>query len=493
MYHLMIFILIPRRQEKTFLELPTLVFFYLLKLLSFLLSALQIKDGYPPDVSKRALTNHSQPGNIHALVFQIYRAIPFAYEIRTFLDWAITPSTLSIYEWLKFEDIYAELFLVKCRLVVEKAEARPFGQVQPLWYKILAGGGVIVLLVCILWIPLLPFMSGISGLGDENPVESVVLKMGIRGYVDLYISSAPKKALDLAYLPQSQFKDLLVNYKDNSSVFNEDMLFAQYATFADWSEDTWVLSPAALDKLVTACVKDYNISLYVELKFNRPKPDNQKQVTWRSVRPLSTLAKSRLAQALTNFNQRGVNSFVVDDVVPHFWHLLSTPAAVIPSLDSRQSVEFNLKFSNVSHNFTNEDGNTSIVTQFYEYWTVNAKPNPDDIPPFNSSTVNIVIVSNPIPAYLPEAFALTGVIGIYTVFVLGVGRFLRMGVAGLSRLAMYEDMPNVDKLLDHCKNVLYARQDGDTELEEELFRELIEIYRSPEKLLIWTSAEQKEA
>jgi hypothetical protein len=45
MYHLMIFILIPRRQEKTFLELPTLVFFYLLKLLSFLLSALQIKDG----------------------------------------------------------------------------------------------------------------------------------------------------------------------------------------------------------------------------------------------------------------------------------------------------------------------------------------------------------------------------------------------------------------------------------------------------------------
>lgn len=95
-------------------------------------------------------------------------------------------------------------------------------------------------------------------------------------------------------------------------------------------------------------------------------------------------------------------------------------------LDSRQSVEFNLKFSNVSHNFTNEDGNTSIVTQFYEYWTVNAKPNPDDIPPFNStpsvinsnfvlgSTVNIVIVSNPIPAYLPEAFALTGVIGICT-------------------------------------------------------------------------------
>jgi hypothetical protein len=63
-----------------------------------------------------------------------FRAIPFAYEIRTFLDWAITPSTLSIYEWLKFEDIYAELFLVKCRLVVEKAEARPFGQVQPLWY-----------------------------------------------------------------------------------------------------------------------------------------------------------------------------------------------------------------------------------------------------------------------------------------------------------------------------------------------------------------------
>lgn len=62
-----------------------------------------------------------------------------------------------------------------------------------------------------------------------------------------------------------------------------------------------------------------------------------------------------------------------------------------------------------------------------------------------------MVVSNRIPNIVPETIALTGIIGVYTVFVLGVGRFLRLGVAGLSHLAIYEDMPNVDKLLQHCK------------------------------------------
>lgn len=49
------------------------------------------------------------------VMFFLYRSIPFVYEIRSILDWTLTPTTLTLMEWLKFEDIFAELFLVKCR------------------------------------------------------------------------------------------------------------------------------------------------------------------------------------------------------------------------------------------------------------------------------------------------------------------------------------------------------------------------------------------
>jgi len=493
-YHVLLFISIPYRQERSFSELRTIIFFYLLKCVYFIASCLQIRDGYPPDVSKRTLTNHSQPGTLHALVFQIYRAIPFVYEIRTFLDWAITPTTLTLYQWLKFEDIYAELFLVQCRIVVERQEARPVGKVQPTWYKVVAGGGIILLLVCLLWIPLLPWMSGVSGLGNPNPVLGAVLRVGFVGYGDIYSSYSPKLASDLSYLPDSVFRNILGYYQKENSVFNEDMSNAQVGEFTQWGEHYWDLAPVSYQKLIGALGRRDNVSMFIEMKFTRPKPENQKEITWFEHQVLSNETKDAFYSVLSNLDERGPNTIMIPRVIPRFFHLLTTPPSPSPSVDSRSNITLNLKFSNITYNFTNKQGVVTTISEFGQYWNLSTTPQNSAPPPFgsNNSKVSIVIVSQPIPNIIPETFALTGIIGVYTVFVLGVGRFLRMGVSGLSHLAMYEDMPDVDRLLEHCKNILFARQDGDTELEEELFRELIEIYRSPEKLLIWTSKQTEE-
>lgn len=197
-----------------------------------------------------------------------------------------------------------------------------------------------------------------------------------------------------------------------------------------------------------------------------------------------------------------------------------------PRVDSRSNITLNLKFSNITYNFTNKQGVVTTISEFGQYWNLSTTPQNSAPPPFGSnstfphstrekdrfsfsllvhfsfesldSKVSIVIVSQPIPNIIPETFALTGnpsahsnlalstkpvqklissvdqppsknwwqsfssfpskfwlgfsgIIGVYTVFVLGVGRFLRMGVSGLSHLAMYEDMPDVDRLLEHCK------------------------------------------
>lgn len=131
----------------------------------------------------------------------------------------------------------------------------------------MAGGGLILLLVIILWVPLLPFMSG-SGLGTPNPVQGVifcfffdetrtrrnrvqslltikrldqtnkislfleekeiffsiffpqvVLKFGIVGYIDLYMSYSPKFEKDLDDIDLTEFRQILNYYGDNTIVF----------------------------------------------------------------------------------------------------------------------------------------------------------------------------------------------------------------------------------------------------------------------------------
>jgi len=67
--------------------------------------------------------------------------------------------------------------------------------------------------------------------------------------------------------------------------------------------------------------------------------------------------------------------------------------------------------------------------------------------------------------------------------VLSVGRFLRMWVSGLITRIYLEDMPNVDDMLKMCEDIFIARYHKDLKLEEELYRELIELFRSPERLI----------
>ena len=50
---------------------------------------------------------------LNKTAFKIYKAIPFFFEIKTFMDWTFTDTSLDLFQWLKFEDIYGTLFVAK--------------------------------------------------------------------------------------------------------------------------------------------------------------------------------------------------------------------------------------------------------------------------------------------------------------------------------------------------------------------------------------------
>lgn len=63
-----------------------------------------------------------------------------------------------------------------------------------------------------------------------------------------------------------------------------------------------------------------------------------------------------------------------------------------------------------------------------------------------------------------------------------------MAVAHISHKIPYEHMPQVQTLMNVCSIIYLARQldPPNLVLEEDLFSLLVEIYRSPEAIIVWT-------
>lgn len=113
--------------------------FYFVKCIYFLLSAYQIRCGYPKRVSGNFANNRFTL--LHRRVFETYvyfvsliidkvccspvfsfyffshcnsyKRIPFLPEARTLLDWICIKTSLTLKEWFKMEDINSDMFIIK--------------------------------------------------------------------------------------------------------------------------------------------------------------------------------------------------------------------------------------------------------------------------------------------------------------------------------------------------------------------------------------------
>jgi uncharacterized membrane protein YoaT (DUF817 family) len=78
-----------------------------------------------------------------------------------------------------------------------------------------------------------------------------------------------------------------------------------------------------------------------------------------------------------------------------------------------------------------------------------------------------------------ETISKFGVIGLYSVFVYGIGRFLRLAITNLRMRIPYENFPSTERLMSLCHDIYIARAENLFELEEELYAALLAVYRLP--------------
>jgi len=457
-YHVWLLFIIPIMTGEDFRSQPKLITFYLIKLFYLCLSSLQIMHGYPAFVQGQFLTDSEEPGILRWLIYTAYRAIPFVYELRTLLDWTVTKTSLTFFEWLKLEDIYANLFLVKCRVSQDKVWKRNVGDAQAWYVKLGMGVLLFVGLSALIWFPLLLLMQGSPG-NKDNPIVAASISIGFTGYATpiftgVAVQSNMKTGQDMG---SALFNKLRV---DQPAITYDDYSLLQWIEFENFSDASWTISPPAKQHLLVDLAQHPQSTMSIHLTFTRTFP-----ISTGTVAELDLIAQINNPYDIIRAINGSHGNFSLPNIIPRYYRIPNSGGATPLNTDRPLGATFELS------------------SRSELYWNCFGIPTAGPFPWDNSGRLQLVTFSAEAPTGIFRSLASVGLIGLYVGVVLAVARFLRLAITDLAFRIIYEDMPACEEIISYCEDIYMARQDGDLVLEEELFRELVEIYRSPETII----------
>uniref|UniRef100_A0A671WL73 Piezo type mechanosensitive ion channel component 1 (Er blood group) n=1 Tax=Sparus aurata TaxID=8175 RepID=A0A671WL73_SPAAU len=450
--HLWMFFILPAVTERKFNQNFVAQLWYFVKCIYFGLSAYQIRCGYPTRILGNFLTK--KYNHLNLFLFQGFRLVPFLVELRAVMDWVWTDTTLSLSNWMCVEDIYANIFIIKCSRETEKKYPQPKGQKKKKIVKYGMGGLIIFFLICIIWFPLLFISLVRSVVGVVNHPIDVTVTVKLGGYE--VTSTSLENEISLHKLLSSRGVAMqfitLYNY--------EDIVKAQ---IEGSSGSVWRISPPSRKEVIKELLGQADLTLRLAWNFQR---DLNRGGTVEH-----TFDKHSIDLQPGNPVRADLASLLVGNRTEP----VSVLTQLIGCFPGDDDGFLNITLSLKSERSLNGSGNQ-------EWWDIAIA----GCDPSSCGVLSMVIFNDKVSPPSLGFLAGYGIMGLYVSVVLVIGKFVRGFFSEISHSIMFEELPCVDRILKLCTDIFLVRETGELELEEELYSKLIFLYRSPETMIKWT-------
>ena len=489
----------------------TLAWFYILYLFYFIFSGMQIKYGFH-DIKRKSILKKSYSSfnkNINA----IFKALPFLYEIKLAIDWAFTPTSLDLFQWDKFENVYDTMYNTYCEM--KEFNTYKVGQKIGNFMKFSLGGVFSFILIFILVLPILIF-SSLNPLNELNNIYGADIKIDLSfkdssGLIKNYNLFQSEKPIGLYNFEKNkkEFTNELkeYNYYKSSEIKNFPTNQIQKLNFSDISEKHWGMTKPHIQKLLdllsfnetqesdnTTNIISINdiieIQLIIDYQFKRYHPVEAKKPGERHGILLYDITNKTLNNTLELIKLRdSINNCTETEVT--FKNFYSSLVRLTASADSREIIDeqfFNnldiylgftgckiiKKEENInSNNYTNIE--KSYLESFFTFGVLGKH---------GKEGLFFYILSDKISSSTSDYSVIT----FYITFILLVGNYVRNFFADSSEQIMFTEMPDCFDIINLCEGIKIARNSFNFEQEENLYYILMELMRSPDYLKFLTKS-----
>ena len=408
-----------------------LIMFYLLYCLYFYFSAVQIRYGYPELKKSSFLMNNTTP--INRIAYVVFRSVPFLLELKIFTDWSFTRTGLDVFQWIKFENIYGDLFVAKC--INKGYVAHKIGDQVPKIMKFLLGILGTLGLVFIIAGPLLLF-SSLNPIAQDNFVTGTTLDLSIEVNVTNQSDIINKYSIfhnDHVTIIR-ELQDHLYNklrLGERIQTKNIKRYQMQEIMMSPTSDTTWDIAPPSQETLFSEISnarqnKTQSINLRMTYSFIRENPPGNQIVSKSIAVDVTKLPNNRTIidklYAATNpyggCDNKTKIEFTIKDMYDPVLNLYETgdPEPIVLQ-DNRTDVTFAKSCRIVD----NTSRHYWEITQ--DSFTIDATKTAGKNAAKDSGLIFVTVSEKITPSYLGNY----SIIGFYTVIIYAIGTLLRRG------------------------------------------------------------------
>ncbi|XP_049282320.1 piezo-type mechanosensitive ion channel component isoform X7 [Anopheles funestus] len=489
--HVWMFFVLPATTERSFNATTPPIVYYMIKCFYLLFSAYQIRCGYPARILGNFLTKGFTMANFSG--FKLFMTVPFLFELRTLMDWIWTDTSMTLFDWLKMEDIFSNVYQLKCMRQLEEDLPAPRGQKKGAMVKYLMGGGMMLGIIFLIWFPLALFAFS-NAVGQPNIPHDVSVELRIGTYEPVYAMSAQNNSIyGLTPNNWSNFTAPFMERAAQTFLSNYEPADVAAVQLGINSTSIWNISPPERNRLLNDLIN--NVTLTCRFRYTISRMTNSKENPGviseeRTYQLDDGPARQALINSITREKDNDMAALM--NIMPKFLRVQNSGAIrpvhqLVKSANNDEADE-NYRNMQIRQLYMDEKSNVSWWEATEDCGDTLYEKYFSRLPFADCANYLVIYMFNDkiFPSTI-SSIAAGGIIGIYSTMILVFSRMLRTSIfSGASSKIMFEDLPYVDRVLQLCLDIYLVRESSEFTLEEDLFAKLLFLYRSPETMIKWT-------